>query len=117
VPRRRYGIDLASFDLEMATVDRAILDGDTEGFVLVHTRAGSDRILGATIVSKNAGDLISQFSQAMTNGIGLKGIGATISPYPTQAEAVRKIGDLYSRTRLTPMIEALMGRFLKWRRS
>lgn len=111
------GIEVTTFTLGMEKVDRALLDGETEGFVRVHTKAGSDKILGATVVGRNAGDLISQFSQAMTNKIGLKGVGGTISPYPTVGEAVRKTGDLYSRTRLTPKVQALMKKFLKWRRS
>jgi hypothetical protein len=43
----------------------------------------------------------------MTHGLGLKRIASTIHPYPTQAEAVRKVGDLYNRTRLTPRVKSL----------
>ena len=80
-------------------MDRAILEGETEGFVRIHTRKGKDRILGATIVATNAGDLIGEISLAMTHGIGLKKIASAIHPYPTQAEAIRKVGDQYNRTR------------------
>jgi len=54
--------------------------------------------------------------RAMTNNIGLGGIGATIHPYPTQAEAIRKLGDQYKRTKLTPMIEKMMDKWMTWRR-
>jgi len=73
-----------------------------EGFVKIHTKKGTDKIVGATIVAENAGDMISEISVAMKNKIGLSGIGSTIHPYPTQAEAIRKLGDQYSKTRLTP---------------
>jgi hypothetical protein len=52
----------------------------------------------------------------MTNGIGLGGIGASIHPYPTQAEAIRKLGDLYNRTRLTPLVKGLFAKWLAWQR-
>jgi len=109
------GIEIDTFTQDMTHVDRAILDGETEGFVRVHVKKGSDQILGATVVAGNAGDFISLYSMAMKNKIGLKGIGGTIFPYPTQADAVRKTGDLYNRTRLTPKVKSLMDKFLAWR--
>ena len=99
----------------MNEVDRAIIDGEDEGFVRVHaTRKG--RILGATIVASHAGDAISEISLAMTNGLGLGAIARTIHPYPTQAEAIRKVGDAYNRTRLTPFVKGLFSKWLAWRR-
>lgn len=103
-------IPITTFRQDLEHVDRAILDGETEGFVKIHVAEGSDKILGATIVAENAGDLIGSISIAMTNGIGLGKIAASIHPYPTQAEAIRKVGDVYSRTKLTPFA----ARFLKW---
>jgi pyruvate/2-oxoglutarate dehydrogenase complex dihydrolipoamide dehydrogenase (E3) component len=97
-------------------LDRAILDGETEGFVKIHVRKGTDRIVGATIVAAHAGDLISEISLAMTSGIGLGRIGATIHPYPTQADAIRKLGDAYARTRLTPTVQKWLSRWMKWTR-
>ena len=88
--------------IPMREVDRARLDGEDEGFLRVHLKAGTDRILGATLVADHAGDLISQITQAMTAGIGLGKVGATIFPYPTQAEVIRKAADAWKRTRLTP---------------
>ena len=97
-------------------VDRAILDGDDEGFVKVHVKQGTDKIVGATIVASHAGDMISEISLAMTHGLGLSKIGSTIHPYPTQAEAIRKLGDQFSRTRLTPFVKALFRKWLAWTR-
>lgn len=71
---------------------------------------------GMTIVASHAGDMISEISVAMNNGVGLSGIGATIHPYPTQAEAVRRLGDAYGRTRLTPFVKAALGKWLEWGR-
>ncbi len=101
---------------EFSEVDRAILESETDGFVKAHTKKGTDRILGATIVAKNAGDIISEVTLAMKHGIGLKKIGSTIHPYPTQAEAIRKLGDAYNRTRLTPFVKSLFLKWLSWTR-
>ena len=113
---REQGIEVDEFVQEFAEVDRAILEGETDGFVKVLLKQGTDQIIGATIVAPNAGDLISEITVAMKNGVGLKGIGSTIHPYPTQAEAIRKLGDQYNRTRLTPFIASLFRRWLAWTR-
>lgn len=112
----RAGILAKTLTLPMAEVHRAVMDGDTAGFVRVHFKAGSGKILGATIVAGNAGDIISQFSMAMKHGIRMKKLGASISPYPTQAEAVKRMGDLYNRARLTSGVRTLAERFMAWRR-
>ena len=113
---KESGIEIDTYIQHFSDVDRAILEGQDEGFVKLHTRRGTDEIVGATIVAENAGDLISEITVAMTNGLGLSKIGSTIHPYPTQAEAIRKLGDQYSRTRLTPFIKSLFRKWLSWTR-
>lgn len=108
--------ELDQYTVQMSSVDRAILEGDTNGFVRIFVKKGSDKIVASTIVAKNAGDLISQVSQAMTAGVGLGSIAGTISPYPTQGEAIRKAGDLYNRTKLTPFVANLFKKWLEWTR-
>ena len=100
---KEAGVEIDTYVQQLEHVDRAILEGTDEGFVKIHTKKGTDKIVGATIVAENAGDLISEITVAMKNKIGLAGIGATIHPYPTQAEAIRKLGDQYSKTKLTPL--------------
>ncbi len=106
----RNSVPVTTFRQDMKDVDRSILEGATEGFVKIHVAEGTDKILGATIVADNAGDLIGSISIAMTNGVGLGKIASSIHPYPTQGEAIRKVGDLYGRTKLTPFA----ARFLRW---
>lgn len=108
------GVEIDTYVQSLGEVDRAILDGEEEGFVKVHTKKGSDTILGATIVAAHAGDLISEITLAMVNGIGLGKIAGTIHPYPTQAEAIRKLGDQYNRTRLTATSSKLLGLLQRW---
>jgi pyruvate/2-oxoglutarate dehydrogenase complex dihydrolipoamide dehydrogenase (E3) component len=110
------GIEIDSFTRELNDVDRSILESRTNGLVRVHVRKGTDRIIGATIVASNAGDMISEISLAMTNGLGLKRIAGTIHPYPTQAEAIRQVADAYNRSRLTPMVKNLFSKWFAWQR-
>jgi pyruvate/2-oxoglutarate dehydrogenase complex dihydrolipoamide dehydrogenase (E3) component len=113
---KTQGIEVDTFTQELSKVDRAILDGETEGFVRVHVRKGTDELVGATVVAAHAGELIGELTLALKGELGLKTIGVTIHPYPTQAEAIRKTGDLYNRTRLTNFVKSLMQRWLSWQR-
>ncbi|MBA3521324.1 MAG: mercuric reductase [Gemmatimonadales bacterium] len=104
------GHEVHTITVPLHEVDRAVLDGEEEGFFRVHLKKGSDRILGATLVAEHAGDMIGEIVLAMTAGLGLGKIGSTIHPYPTQAEVFRKAADSWRRTRLTPAVK----RAFKW---
>ncbi len=111
------GIRVDAFVKSFGLVDRAIADGETEGFVKVLVQRGSDRILGATIVARHAGEMINEISLAMAGGLGLGAIAGVIHPYPTQAEAIRQVADEYNRTRLTPLVKKILSIWLALRRS
>lgn len=113
---RDRNIPVRTFTVPMSGVDRAITDGEEEGFVKVHVKEGTDTILGATIVARHAGEMINEISLAMLAGIGLGTIAQVIHSYPTQAEAIRKAADAYTRTRLTPFLKRLSARWLAWSR-
>lgn len=98
---KERGIELDTYRINMSQVDRAITEGETDGFLKIHTKKGSDQILGATVVSRHAGEMISEVSLALVHKIGLGKIASVIHPYPTQAEAVKKAADSYNRTKLT----------------
>ncbi len=110
------GIATETFTEALAHVDRAILDGDEEGFLKVIVRKGTDRILGATLVARHAGEMISEISALMAAGGGLKTLSSTIHPYPTQAEVFRKAGDAQMRTALTPFSRKLLAWVLALKR-
>ena len=112
----KQGIATTTLTVSLSDVDRALLDGETAGFARVHLVKGTDRIVGATIVARHAGEMISELSLAITNGLGLGAIAKTIHPYPTQAEAIKKLADAYNRTRLTPFVKKLLAAWLKWQR-
>ncbi len=111
------GLSVNTLTVNLRDVDRARLDGETEGFARVHLKKGSDAILGATIVARHAGEMINELSLAMTAGLGLSAIGRTIHPYPTQAESIRKLADDHNRTRLTPVVKRLFTAWFTWQRS
>jgi len=110
------GMRVQTFTQAFDGVDRALLESETEGLIKVHVLHGTDRILGATIVARQAGEMISEITLAMTGNIGLKTIARTIHPYPTRSEAIKKIADAYNRTRLTPTAKKLFTRWLEWTR-
>ena len=110
------GISIDTYRQNLAEQDRAVLGGETEGFVKIHVHRGTDRIVGATLVAPHAGDLISEICLAMTHRLGLRKLASTVHPYPTMADAVRRIGDQYNRTRLTPGLRSLLQRWFRWRR-
>jgi pyruvate/2-oxoglutarate dehydrogenase complex dihydrolipoamide dehydrogenase (E3) component len=110
------GIAIDTFTVTFDGVDRAVADGEEDGFVKVHVKKGSDEIVGATIVARHAGEMVSEITLAMVGGIGLKTLATVIHPYPTQAEAIRKVADAYNRTRLTPGVKRLFERWLSWTR-
>ena len=48
---RAAGVELDTYHVPLSQVNRAVTDGEDEGFVRVHVRKGSAEILGATIVA------------------------------------------------------------------
>ena len=106
--------DGTPFRHEFTKLDRAVTDG-ADGFVEVRVKPGTDRIVGATAVGPHAGEIIGTMSVAMANGLGLKKLSGVVFPYPTYTEALRKVGDAFTRTRLTPFVARLFRTWLRWR--
>jgi pyruvate/2-oxoglutarate dehydrogenase complex dihydrolipoamide dehydrogenase (E3) component len=105
------GAEIHTITFPLAQVDRAVLDGDDEGFLRVHLRAGSDRIVGGTLVAEHAGEMIGELALAITARVGLGRLARTIHPYPTQAEILRKAADAWYRSRLTAGRQRLLTRY------
>lgn len=103
------GIETNTIKIDFSHVDRAIADGETNGFLKIIHKKGSDEILGATIVARHAGEMISEITTAIVHKIGLSKLSSVIHPYPTQAECIKKAADAYRRTLLTPSSKNLLG--------
>jgi len=104
---RDRGMEVETLTVPLADNDRAVLDGEDEGFLRVHLERGGDKILGATLVAEHAGDMLGELCLAITKGIGLGSIAGVIHPYPTQAEVVKKAADTWRRGKLTPRVQKL----------
>ncbi len=113
---RKKGLEVETYTYMLNEVDRAILDGEEEGFARVHIQKGTDKILGATIVASHAGDMINEFSVLMKSGAGVKTIAATIHPYPTQAEVNKKVVNLWRKAHFTARTKTMLTRLFAWLR-
>ncbi|MDQ6647842.1 MAG: FAD-dependent oxidoreductase, partial [Pseudomonadota bacterium] len=101
---------------ELADLDRAITEDGTRGFVKVLTVPGKDRILGATIVGAHAGELLAEFTLAMTHGLGLGKILGTIHAYPTWAEANKYAAGAWRKAHTPQVALRWAARWFRWRR-
>jgi pyruvate/2-oxoglutarate dehydrogenase complex dihydrolipoamide dehydrogenase (E3) component len=103
----KAGIEVDTVKVALDDVDRAVLDGEEEGFLKVHVEKGKDRIVGATLVAEHAGEMIGTLTLAITKGIGLGGIAGIIQPYPTQADVIVKAANQWRKGKLTPAVKRL----------
>jgi pyruvate/2-oxoglutarate dehydrogenase complex dihydrolipoamide dehydrogenase (E3) component len=110
----RGGDRVATVTIPLSEVDRAMVDDETDGFVRVHHERG--RIRGCTIVAPHAGEMIGEAVYALSHGGTLSGLSATVHPYPSYAEALRKAGDLYRRQSVTPAVKRWLERYFRWTR-
>ena len=100
---RELDIPVKTFTVPMHDVDRAIADGEEDGFVKIHVREGTDRILGATIVGRHAGELINHVALAMVARIGLRQLAGVVHAYPTQGDAIRQAAQACASSLASPL--------------
>jgi len=110
------GIAVHTLTRSLETNDRAIVEGETDGFARIHLKEGSDEIVGATIVARHAGEWISEITAWMEAGEGLEALASVIHPYPTQADTLRRLGDDLRKGKLTPKVQWLFGKWFAWKR-
>ncbi len=103
------GIAIDTVRVELKHNDRARLEGSDDGFLAIHLRRGTDRIVGGTLVAEHAGEMIGELGVALKNGVGLSALGSTIHAYPTQSEVFRRAADTWRRGRLTPFARRVFG--------
>jgi len=113
---KEKGLEVETYTYKLDEVDRAILDGEEEGFARVHIQKGTDKILGATIVAAHAGDMINEFSVVMKAGAGAKTIAGTIHPYPTQAEVNKKVINLWRKAHFSQRTKKVLSTLFEWMR-
>jgi pyruvate/2-oxoglutarate dehydrogenase complex dihydrolipoamide dehydrogenase (E3) component len=112
----KSGIETQTFNLPFAENDRGVVDNDTQGFARVHVRKKDGRLLGATLVSRHAGESIGELVMAIQHKMKIGQLGAIIHPYPTEAEIIKKLGDASQRGRLKPWMKQALVKIFQWRR-
>lgn len=113
---KQQGIDFEVTRYDIGGLDRALADDHARGFVKVLTKPGKDKILGATIVGANAGELLAEFVLAMKHGLGLNKILGTIHIYPTMAEANKNVAGNWKKDHAPQKVLDFLERFHTWRR-
>jgi pyruvate/2-oxoglutarate dehydrogenase complex dihydrolipoamide dehydrogenase (E3) component len=110
---REKGIEVDTVTVGLDGVDRAVLDGEAEGFVRLYVRKGKDTVVGATLVAEHAGEMAGELAVIITAGVGLGTVAEVIHPYPTQAEAIKKAADAWRRRKLTPTVKRWFQRWFR----
>ena len=110
------GIDYEITRFEFEELDRAITESANNGFIKVITPKGKDKILGVTVVSGHAGDLIAEFVLAMKHGLGLNKILGTIHSYPTWAEGNKYAAGEWKRNHAPQTVLNMLEKYHAWRR-
>jgi pyruvate/2-oxoglutarate dehydrogenase complex dihydrolipoamide dehydrogenase (E3) component len=110
---RQQRIPVKTYTVPMHDNDRAIADGEDTGFVKIQVGEGGDRILGATIVARHAGEMINSVALAMVGGVGLRALAEVLHAYPTQGGAIRQAADACVQASLSPWRRLLARRWLR----
>jgi pyruvate/2-oxoglutarate dehydrogenase complex dihydrolipoamide dehydrogenase (E3) component len=96
------GVSYETYRFPFSKLDRAITEGETTGWIKVHTKGLTGTILGVSILGAHAGEMISTFALAMRNGVTLRNIGDTIHPYPAWGEGVKRVADQWYVQKQSP---------------
>ncbi len=111
---RDVAYEIVRYDL--GHLDRAVTESANEGFVKLLVQPGKDRILGVTIVAKDAGEMIAEYVLAMKHGIGLNKILGTIHAYPTMSEANKYAAGEWKKAHKPERLLSFAERYHAWRR-
>jgi len=113
---KQQGVDYEVTQYAIDDLDRAIAEGEAQGWVKVLTVPGKDKILGVTIVGAHAGELIGEYILAMKHGLGLNKILGTIHIYPTYSEANKFAAGNWKKAHKPEKLLAYVERFHAWMR-
>jgi pyruvate/2-oxoglutarate dehydrogenase complex dihydrolipoamide dehydrogenase (E3) component len=113
---RKSETKIKTLTLPFSENDRGVVDGDTAGFARVHVMAKSDRLMGATLVSRHAGESIGELVMAIQRKMKVGELGGVIHPYPTEAEIIKRLGNISMRGRLKPWMKRALVKMFQFRR-
>ena len=111
------GVAFDTFAVDLGELDRMKADPRTRhqtgNIARVFTQKGSDKILGASVVGADAGELIAPICVMMSNKLGLSAAQKTLFSYPTRSEYLKRLGDAYNKGRMTPLVARLFDFWLR----
>jgi pyruvate/2-oxoglutarate dehydrogenase complex dihydrolipoamide dehydrogenase (E3) component len=113
---KERGVEIDTYRVPLAQVNRAVTDGEEEGFFKIFVKRGSDQIVGATIVAAHAGEIVSEVTLAIVGRLGLGKFLGVIHPYPTVAEGIKRGAGAWVRTRATPFVKRVLAGWMALRR-
>ena len=113
---RERSHEIETLTLPFQENDRAVVDGEANGFARVHADKSNGQILGATLVGRHAGETIGELVLAIQRKLKLSDLGGVIHPYPTQAEIIKRLGDASMKSRLKPWVKKALVKIFEWRR-
>ncbi|GMT47620.1 MAG: mercury(II) reductase [bacterium] len=91
------GIDCKSSRLDMKYVPRALAARDTRGFVRLVAQKDTGRLLGAQIVSSEAGEMIMEATLSIKYNISISQLAAQMHPYLTLSEGIKLAAQSFER--------------------
>ena len=108
--RQRFGDKVRASTLPMGSVDRAVTDGATDGFIkAVHRDNGT--ALGATIVGRNAAEGLQGWAMAVERGLKMGDAARVMQAYPSLGTGNQQVAwDAY----LDSLTKGFTGRALRW---
>ena len=108
--RRRFGDKARASVWQMGQIDRAVIDGTTDGFIKVaHLSNGT--VLGATVVGQRAAEVIQEWALAAERGMKLADIARTMHSYPSLVSGNQQLA---WETYLADLTGGFRGRVLRW---
>ena len=111
--REKFGDSIKTYRVDMADVDRAVVDRTTQGFLKFVCDA-KGRILGAHAICSSATTLIEEVVLARRKKMKVGELAQLVSPYPSLADAVQKTASLYYQNLQTSWIGAIGKRIASW---
>lgn len=107
--REKHGAAVKVFLFPMGEGDRAVTEGDTEGFIKLVYK-GSGTLLGATVVAERAGEMITEYTLVIAKKLSARGLVGVMHPYPTYSDIAKKA---LSNLLVHELLNGMSGRLLK----
>jgi len=90
VEAEEKGIEIKTGKFPLAANGRALATNATEGMILVHADARTDRLVGVQMIARNASEMIAAAVTHMEYGGSAEDVARTVHAHPTLSEAFKE---------------------------